>query len=135
MGIEVAVEAEKLGNGLLERYPKALVVAGQLIFEEDTGLNRILHGETAFLIQRRLQNAGVPMIVLPVQLDLKPFAGKTPRSRRIDGSMDRYRTSTPRSESARETTIALSFGHGDEDAGAGPTSRSFQASTRSAAKR
>ena len=37
--IEIAVEAEKLGNGLLKRYPKALVVAGQLIFEEDTGWN------------------------------------------------------------------------------------------------
>ena len=85
VGIEVAVEAEKLGTGLLKRYPKALVVAGQLIFEEDTGWNRILHNETAFLIQRRLQHVGVPMIVLPVQLDLKPFARKTPRSRRIDG--------------------------------------------------
>jgi hypothetical protein len=87
VGIEVAVEAEKLGKDLLKRYPKALVVAGQLIFEEDTGWNRILHNETAFLIQRRLQHVGVPMIVLPVQLDLKPFAGKAPRSRRIDGQM------------------------------------------------
>jgi hypothetical protein len=86
VGIEVAVEAEKLGNKLLKRYPKALVIAGQLIFEEDTGWNRILHNETAFLIQRRLQHVGVPMIVLPVQLDLKPFAGRTPRSRRIDGA-------------------------------------------------
>jgi hypothetical protein len=86
VGIEVAVEAEKLGNKLLKRYPKALVVAGQLIFEEDTGWNRILHNETAFLIQRRLQHVGVPMIVLPVQLDLKPFATKRPRSRRIDGA-------------------------------------------------
>ena len=32
--------------------------------------NRLLHNETAFLIQRRLQHDGVPMIVLPVQLDL-----------------------------------------------------------------
>ena len=87
VGIEVAVEAEKLGKDLLKRYPKALVVAGQLIFEEDTGWNRILHNETAFLIQRRLQHVGVPMIVLPVQLDLKPFTGKAPRSRRIDGQV------------------------------------------------
>jgi amino acid transporter len=85
VGIEVAVEAEKLGKDILKRYPKALVVAGQLIFEEDTGWNRILHNETAFLIQRRLQHVGVPMIVLPVQLDLKPFTQKPPRSRRIDG--------------------------------------------------
>src|SRR4029078_1126929 len=42
VGIEVAVEAEKLGKDLLKRYPKALVVAGQLIFEEDTGSKRII---------------------------------------------------------------------------------------------
>jgi len=83
VGIEVAVEAEKLGKDILKRYPKALVVAGQLIFEEDTGWNRILHNETAFLIQRRLQHVGVPMIVLPVQLDLEPFIRKPPRRPRI----------------------------------------------------
>jgi amino acid transporter len=70
-GIEVAVEAEKIGTELIQRYPKALFVAGQLIFDEDTFVTRALHNETAFMIQRRLQHAGVPMIVLPVRLNLK----------------------------------------------------------------
>ncbi len=70
VGTEVAVEAENIAARLMKRYPKALVVAGQIIFEEDTAWNRLLHNETAFLIQRRLQHVGVPMIVLPVQLDL-----------------------------------------------------------------
>jgi amino acid transporter len=70
VGTEVAVEAERLGIKILQKYPKALAVAGQIIFEEDTLWNRALHNETAFLIQRRLQHANVPMIVLPVQLDL-----------------------------------------------------------------
>jgi amino acid transporter len=70
VGTEVAVEAEKLGQGLLAEYPKALVVAGQIIFDEDTAWNRLLHNETAFIIQRRLQHVGVPMVVLPVQLNL-----------------------------------------------------------------
>jgi amino acid transporter len=70
-GIEVAVEAEKLGTELIQKYPKALFVAGQLIFEEDTIVTRALHNETAFMIQRRLQHAGVPMVVLPVRLNLK----------------------------------------------------------------
>jgi amino acid transporter len=80
VGTEVAVEAEKIGNELIKRYPKALVVAGQIIFDEDTAWNRLLHNETAFLIQRRLQHAGVPMIVLPVQLNLHPDAPPPPRS-------------------------------------------------------
>ncbi len=69
-GIEVAVEAEKIAKQVTEKYPKALFVAGQLIFDEDTIVTRALHNETAFMIQRRLQHAGVPMVVLPVRLNL-----------------------------------------------------------------
>jgi amino acid transporter len=69
-GIEVAVEAEKIAKELMLKYPKALFVAGQLIFDEDTFVTRALHNESAFMIQRRLQHAGVPMIVLPVRLNL-----------------------------------------------------------------
>ena len=64
VGTEVAVEAEKLGQDLLGQYPKALVVAGQIIFDEDTAWNRLLHNETSWFIQRRLQWVGVPMVVL-----------------------------------------------------------------------
>jgi hypothetical protein len=78
VGTEVPVEAEKLALALVKRFPRAMVVAGQIIFEEDTLWNRVLHNETAFLIQRRLQRNGVPMIVLPVQLDLRKFRGRLP---------------------------------------------------------
>jgi amino acid transporter len=70
VGTEVAVEAEQLAVGLVRWYPKVVVVAGQIIFAEDTMWNRLLHNQTALVIQRRLQQAGVPMIVLPVELDL-----------------------------------------------------------------
>jgi hypothetical protein len=70
-GIEVAVVAEKLATEIIERYPRSLFVAGQLIFDEESLVTRLLHNETAFMIQRRLQHAGVPMIVLPVRLTLK----------------------------------------------------------------
>ena len=70
-GTEVPVEAEKMGTELIQKYPRALFVAGQLIFEEETVATRALHNESAFMIQRRLQHAGVPMIVLPVRLNLR----------------------------------------------------------------
>jgi hypothetical protein len=79
VGTEVAVEAEKLGTDLCRKYPKALVVAGQLIFQEDTFFSRVLHNETAFLIQQRLQHLGVPMIVIPVRLNLKERRPERPR--------------------------------------------------------
>jgi amino acid transporter len=71
VGTEVAVELEKIAVELTRRYPQALFVAGQLIFEEDTIWNRVLHNETAFIVQKRLQRIGLPMIVVPVRLDLK----------------------------------------------------------------
>jgi hypothetical protein len=70
VGTEVAVEVEKIAEDLSTRYRKALFVAGQLLFEEDTLWNRILHNETALMVQRRLQRLGIPMIVVPVRLDL-----------------------------------------------------------------
>jgi amino acid transporter len=70
VGTEVAVELEKIAEDLTQRYPKALFVAGQLIFEEDTFWNRMLHNETAFMVQKRLQRRGISMIVVPVRLDL-----------------------------------------------------------------
>jgi hypothetical protein len=71
VGTEVAVEAERLGVATVARVPRALVVAGQIIFDDDTLWNRTLHNETAFMIQRRLQHVGVPMVVLPVQIALE----------------------------------------------------------------
>jgi len=31
----------------------------------------MLHNETAFMVQKRLQRRGIPMIVVPVRIDLK----------------------------------------------------------------
>lgn len=70
VGTEVPNEAERVALELVQRYPQALFVAGQLVFEEDTVWNRVLHNETAFIVQQRLQRLGLPMIVLPVLLDM-----------------------------------------------------------------
>jgi hypothetical protein len=69
-GMEVPIEAEKIGTTQIMKYPKGMFVAGQLLFDEDSTWSRLLHNETAFLIQRRLQHAGIPMVVLPVRLRL-----------------------------------------------------------------
>lgn len=71
VGIEVVPEVEKIAEELVRRYPRALFVAGQLIFEEDTLSNRLLHNETAFMVQKRLQRRGLPMVVVPVRIDLR----------------------------------------------------------------
>jgi hypothetical protein len=70
VGTEVAVEVERVARSLRARFAKALFVGGQLVFAEDTQWNRFLHNETAFMVQRRLQHGGMPMVVLPVRVDL-----------------------------------------------------------------
>jgi amino acid transporter len=70
VGTEVPAEAERTAEGLVREYPRALFVAGQLMFEEDTLMNRVLHNETAIMVQQRLQRHGIPMIVVPVRIDL-----------------------------------------------------------------
>jgi hypothetical protein len=91
VGTEVPDEAVRLGVELIKEYPRGLVVAGQLVFESDTLWMHILHNETAFLIQRRLQHVGVPMIVVPVRLNLEAARRDypiVPRARSVAGLAD-----------------------------------------------
>jgi hypothetical protein len=86
VGTEVPEEAVTIGVEMIREYPRGLVVAGQLVFEADTLWMHILHNETAFLIQRRLQHVGVPMIVVPVRLNLEATKRDypiVPRSREV----------------------------------------------------
>jgi hypothetical protein len=41
---------------------------GQLIFKKETWLDRLLHNQTAYAVQKRLQWAGQTMIILPVRV-------------------------------------------------------------------
>jgi hypothetical protein len=53
---------------IAKKYPKAMFFAGQLVFQKDTWLHRFLHNQTAVSLQRRLQWAGVPMVILPTRV-------------------------------------------------------------------
>jgi hypothetical protein len=62
---------DELEHNCLEiarRFPKATFFAGQLVFQKDTWLHRFLHNQTAYSLQRRLQWAGVPMVILPTRV-------------------------------------------------------------------
>jgi len=74
---EIPMEAERLAKEVRDKYPQALFVAGQLTFEEDTMWNRLMHNETALIVHRRLHHNGLPMVVLPVRINLNPVTGKS----------------------------------------------------------
>jgi hypothetical protein len=69
-------------KSLIARFPKALVVAGQLIFEEDTAWNAAPQRDGLPHPAPLAARAGVPMIVLPVQLDMKAARANLPANAR-----------------------------------------------------
>ena len=41
---------------------------GQLVFQRETWYGAVLHNQTAYSLQRRLQWDGVPMVILPTRV-------------------------------------------------------------------
>ncbi len=70
--MEVGTEAVEDGTALCVRvakeFPRSLFFAGKLIFEEEHWYQKLLHNETAYALQRRLQFAGLNAMVLPVRV-------------------------------------------------------------------
>lgn len=72
IGTDVLDEGEKLCSAIAAEFPRALFFLGKLIFEHERFFQRILHNETAYQLQRRLQFAGLNTMVLSVRV-LEPI--------------------------------------------------------------
>jgi hypothetical protein len=68
IGTEAVEQVVKLSEEIRKEFPRSIFYLGQLVFENDRFYYRILHNETAFAIQRRLQFAGLQVIVLPIRV-------------------------------------------------------------------
>src|SRR5438445_5281098 len=68
MGTEAVAGCVRLAEEIAQDFDRPIFFAGKLIFERERWFDRFLHNETAFAIQRRLQFAGLPMVVLPVRV-------------------------------------------------------------------
>ena len=68
LGTEAVDAATQLCREVAKEFPRSLFFAGKLVFEQERWYQRILHNETAYQIQRRLQFAGLNAMVLPVRL-------------------------------------------------------------------
>jgi amino acid transporter len=68
IGTEAVRQAEELCLGIARDFPHAIFFAGKLVFEREQWYQRVLHNETAYQIQRRLQFAGLNAMVLPVRV-------------------------------------------------------------------
>jgi amino acid transporter len=68
VGTEAVAGAEKLCREIAKEYPRSMFFTGKLVFEREKWFQRVLHNETAYAIQRRLQFAGLNAMVLPVRV-------------------------------------------------------------------
>jgi amino acid transporter len=68
IGTDVVDELEQLCRVVHRDFPKTVVFAGQLVFQRETWYGALLHNQTAYSLQRRLQWDGVPMVILPTRV-------------------------------------------------------------------
>lgn len=67
-GTEIVSEAETMAQDVAQRYPGIVFFGGQLVFAEDTFMNRMLHNYTVFSIQKRFYQQGIPFVILPIRV-------------------------------------------------------------------
>ena len=68
VGTEAVEEAEKICLELSHEFKQSVFFAAKLVFQKQKWYQRILHSETAYAIQNRLQFQGLSMVVLPVRV-------------------------------------------------------------------
>ena len=68
VGTEAVAEAEKLCVAISHEFPRAVFFAGKLVFQRERWYQRLLHNESAYALQRRLQFDGLNAMVMPVRV-------------------------------------------------------------------
>jgi hypothetical protein len=69
-GTDLLDEIVGLCHGVKERYDRPVFFASKLIFPSENLANRLLHNQTPFAVQRRLQFEGLQTVILPIQVSV-----------------------------------------------------------------
>ena len=67
---DVVEAAADLCESIAQEFPRSTVFTGKLVFKQEQIFNKLLHNETAFAIQRRLQWRGITTVILPIRVDI-----------------------------------------------------------------
>jgi amino acid transporter len=68
LGTDAVEKAEDLSREVAKEFPRVTFFGGYILFQRERWYQRLLHNETAFAIQRRLQWAGMTMVILPARV-------------------------------------------------------------------
>jgi K+ transporter len=70
VGTDVVDTVTELAEKTVKEFPHSTIFTGKLVFKHENPFQRILHNETAFAIQRRLQWNGIATMILPIRVDV-----------------------------------------------------------------
>jgi hypothetical protein len=68
LGTEVVAAVEEICAAVAREFPRSVVFLGKLVFREERWYHKLLHNETAFTLQRRLQFDGIQAIMLAIRV-------------------------------------------------------------------
>jgi hypothetical protein len=68
IGVDVVDEVVRLVPTIIARYPGAVFFGGKLLFLKETVFDLLLHNQIVFSVQRRLQQQGIPFVILPLRV-------------------------------------------------------------------
>jgi amino acid transporter len=68
-GVDVVDTAVELCEEIVRVYHDSTVYTGQIVFRHEHPFQKLLHNETAFAIQRRLQYKGITTVILPIRAE------------------------------------------------------------------
>ncbi len=69
IGTDPVEELTRVCFQLAKIYPQVMFFGGKLIWKREAWWQRLLHNETAYQVQRRLQWKGLPMTVIPLRTE------------------------------------------------------------------
>jgi len=70
IGTDVVETAVPLCQGIAKEFQNSAFFTGQIVFRHENPFQKILHNETAFAVQRRLQYSGIMTVIMPVRAEL-----------------------------------------------------------------
>ncbi len=79
-GTDPVEAAVNLAEEVQERFPGSVFFAGTLVFREENWVTRLLHNYTAQAIQRQLHLKGIPLVIMPMLVEIErrtPAVAKT----------------------------------------------------------
>jgi amino acid transporter len=68
LGTDIVEEINSLVPAITEKFPEVVFFGGQLVFSNESLLDRILHNYTVFAVQQNLYLKGIPFLIMPIRV-------------------------------------------------------------------